>query len=430
MFASRDKENRVHAQQTTTAIKRFGQRKPISQQQTPSHKVAKIPFTVRRNDENKSLQRDPQQEKGRTDIREFTTPVATTARAPPRSRVINAGACKTSVLPTHLAEQKSRPSATGRPNERAQSIRTEPIPENVLDPAHSDFCPSPEYCPPPEVPLPDLPPIEDLADIDYEALFGGKRLFRGVGRSYNDDLADDGSSINAAKKDAEYERQMIEQEKCFLDQFKVEALHDLHIMAEPEAEVKRMIACGRKEGVSQSSKLNTVRSKQAAAALTENGTVQFPVLKRPVPRPSAKKPPFSALGIGKSVPLVRKTSVPKMKIVSRSTIGFPKARAVPSILPSKSINTEEKLTEPRQVDETKLDPETFRELYGTPPVDSDMWHRLMDIFLKAEKSPGDSTDNMDSITTKLDVFNLSDLINLPEAEDEVFQLPMPTGTEL
>lgn len=115
--------------------------------------------------------------------------------------------------------------------------------------------------------------------------------------------------------------------------------------------------------------ISTLRSREAAAALSA-----------PKPSTASARPaavPKSRLASASSVLMPKKTRVPSnpssmrntaAAATSNTTMGYSKGRSVSSTL-------REKTAEQPSSTSATLSPETYMQLYGPPPLGSDMWSR-------------------------------------------------------
>jgi hypothetical protein len=73
-----------------------------------------------------------------------------------------------------------------------------------------------------------------------------------------------------------------------------------------------------------------------------------------------------------------------------------------------------------KIDQSKIHPKDFRDLYGSPPIESDMWFRLKAYELLEKDGPDDEHDLTDDLFEP-DFFPFEN----SKLDDEDFQLPMP-----
>jgi hypothetical protein len=138
-----------------------------------------------------------------------------------------------------------------------------------------------------------------------------------------------------------------------------------------------------------------------------------------------RQEPFTAALPSRSRPL--QPSKPGPVNVSKNTIGFPKAKAPPSILPKSSRPLQPKSTNAQsrlQVHQDDIHPKDFVEAYGQPPVGSRMHDRLVRHQLLEEKIEADE----ESSVALFDEDDLDQLLRGDLAkydEEDVFQLEVP-----
>jgi hypothetical protein len=120
--------------------------------------------------------------------------------------------------------------------------------------------------------------------------------------------------------------------------------------------------------------VSTLRSREAAAALSGSLATTTPrVVSTPKPRVASLASSASALVMPKRharVPSnpssMRNTAA---SVNSRTTVGYSKGRSVSANLREKTAQAQKPQTS------QALSPETYMQLYGPPPLDSEMWTR-------------------------------------------------------
>lgn len=410
MLAARDQENLVHAQQASAAGKPLNQGIRALHPKTPG--PAKTPFRRALNDENKPLTLKGQKTglkdgPSKLDKNAFVTPAPT--RAPLGMKTTNArgNAFKTPApqQTTKLDKTVKKPSTARRSARSKITVaQSEPVQDDVLAQKADEAEPEYGYAPPPIVELPD-PPMEFEYNQDFPQ-FQGKNMFRGYGEIYCTSPTDkDGVSLRKKAEEETRKQRMAELERQASEAPSMPALPSEE---ELDARVDAMILAGPKH-----SRVNTVKAKSAAEALS---------------RPSSKVPSVAAKGTKASEqkrrPLssaVEPNATKRAPLaVSRGTIGFPKAKPAPSIIPKADQLRQKKPAQKPKVDQSKIHPKDFVRLYGQPPVESNMWFRLKEYELLEEAEGDDLADEL----FDTDFFPLS-AKNDEEDEDDVFQLPMP-----
>jgi hypothetical protein len=127
--------------------------------------------------------------------------------------------------------------------------------------------------------------------------------------------------------------------------------------------------------VARSRAVSTIKSRDAASALSTSARSIVPTTNRGRSVDlTAKKTP-SILASKKSV-VPPPTNPSYMRHAaatasSRTTVGYSKGRVVSSVLPSKSSQSSLKMKSSTSI----LSPEKYMELYGAPPMGSEMWER-------------------------------------------------------
>lgn len=283
-----------------------------------------------------------------------------------------------------------------RPSTARKSIKSkitiapsEPVKTDILGIDEYDV-PDIEYAPPPPKELPD-PPEDFMYDQTFPQ-FQGANMCRGWGEIYLDEPKDE---HGVPLRVREYESKCAEYDKEVERQIE----ESLKSMPDPDAELDKqvdaMIAAGPRKGSAKDSKVSTIRARGAVDALSCS---QVPTTATKSTTSSLqktkKKPTFSVLSAStKPEPTnpspMRHTAA---EAISRNTIGFPRARHAPSILPPKQkhVTTKTPVVPSSVPKQSELHPVRFRELYGEPPEGSDMWLRLREHeLLEAELGEDD-----------------------------------------
>jgi len=384
-----DQENLTHAHYTTAANKPLNQNIRALQPKTPGP-VSKTPFRPR-NDENVPLNT------GKAGKNAFVTPgpaPQTTKRAPLGAKTTNAKAAAFQTPAPgqqlkHPDQTAKKPSSTARRSIK-RKIHIEP--EAIAAPAdlqvEEEDEPDFGYAPPPIIPLPD-PPI-DFEGISYDAL-KPENFNRGIAEFYFQSPKDENGLSIALKKQEELHKKSLE--------------HDLaHLLEEPTRQdpdepAAAIISTGLiKPKPIQESKVSTLKARSASAALSQPSAPRTHAHQR---LPSAatretaasKQKRKSTFAVSRDE--IAATSTMPMPI-SRSTIGFPKAKKPASILPqiekqrsyegagvasASTVHAAQNQLENRS-DQSTISPRKFVQLYGEPPLESEMWFRLMELEVK------------------------------------------------
>lgn len=135
---------------------------------------------------------------------------------------------------------------------------------------------------------------------------------------------------------------------------------------------------------SQRPKMDTLRSKSAAAALAESGrkTVKPRTVTVPKARVTAlpAKKPSPVSGSATVRPLAGQHAV--ASATSKTTVGYSKGRRVSNTLKRSPLSASTfqsgSPSHPAASDKTRLSPAMYIQLYGVPPIGSDMWYRCHD----------------------------------------------------
>lgn len=416
MLAARDQENLVNAHQTTAASKPLNQSVRALNPKTPSN--FKTPFRAR-NDENKPIEFKGQKTvlkdgPSKLDKNAFQTPAPLQQRAPLGLKTTNAKAqpFKTPALQQNVKPIRSigRPSTTRRSGKSKITIApSEPVQTDILSEEEED--PDYGYAPPPIKELDD-PPEEIGYDTTFPQ-FQGKNMFVGYGQIYcRSPVDEDGISIRQKKE--EEDRRLADEERM-REASKPVQYPLLPTEEEQDAKVDAMIAAGPKPKVG-ASKVDTVRAKSAASMLSNPSRA---------PQTAALRPTKTSEQNSRSTrPLSTKTSTaqsvrPPPASVSKNTIGFPKAKAAPSIIPKGDQMRQKKPSKPAPIDQSKIHPREFVRLYGQPPEESTMWRRLTELELIEEDLKGAEDEEAEEVD---ELFGRDFVLGGGEDDDEVFQL--------
>jgi hypothetical protein len=410
MLAARDQENFVHAQQTTAAGKPLNQGIRALHPKTPG--PTKTPFRRALNDENKPLTLKGQKTvlkdgPSKLDKNAFITPAPN--RAPLGLKTANArgNAFKTPAPQQSIKLDKTvKKASTGRRSAKSKITvaPSEPVQNDVLAQVEEDSEPEYGYAPPPVVELPD-PPLEWGYNQDFPQ-FQGKNFFAGYGEVYCTSPTDE-NGISLRKK-AEEEKRKEAMEIWEREASIPPPMSSLPTDADLDAQVDAMIAAGPTR-----SKVDTVRARSAAEALSKPAPKVPSVAMKGTKSSEQKRKPLSSV----IDPASTRRNPPA---VSRDTIGFPRAKPAPSIIPKADQLRQKKTMQKPKIDQSKIHPKDFVRLYGQPPQESSMWFRLKEYELLEEQNADD--DLADEL---FDTDFFPPNTNYLEDEDDVFQLPMP-----
>jgi hypothetical protein len=279
-----------------------------------------------------------------------------------------------------------------------------------------DDVPDIEYAPPPPVELPDPPEVFEY-DQSFPQ-FKGSNFCRGFGEIYLTPPTDEhGVPLSVREyeeKCARYDKEVERQIRDSLDNMPDPGI-------ELDKKVDAMIAAGPRGNRPEDARIDTLRARRAADALSHSKVP--PVAMKPTASSSqkSKKATFSVLNTrkppGPSYPSPMRHVA--AEVVSKNTIGFPKARHAPSIIPpkTKQPTNNADATSQSPVKQSEIHPARFREVYGDPPEGSDMWVRLR----QHEMSMGHVVE-----CDKVDDRYGTNFFDPEEDDGEVFQLPIPS----
>jgi len=247
-------------------------------------------------------------------------------------------------------------------------------------------------------------------------------MFRGYGEIYLTSPKDEhGISLRLKREQEEYSQIQREEEERYFDRI-TESLRPGQL--DPNKQVEAMLAAGPKKPRIEESKVNTFKAKSAAQALSQpHFRLPSAVTKQTTASEQKKRGAVAARGV-KSVS--RLGEAPSTRsghaAISKNTIGFPKAKKAPSIVPrGEKKETMEGRSQPIKIDQSKMHPKVFRELYGSPPAESEMWFRLRE----CEESSDRNDDTDDDAAHELFDTDFFPFEQENDDGDGVFQLPMP-----
>ena len=418
MLAARDQENLVNTHRTTAAAKPLNQGARALNPKTPSN--LKTPFRASRNDENRQIDFNGQKPgvkdgPSKLDKNAFQTP-ALRERAPLGLKTTNAKGHQfktpAPLQQTNRPDRTANKASTARRSGRSKITiaPSEPVQTDILSEEEEDE-PDYGYAPPPIKELDD-PPIDFAYDQTFPQ-FKGANMFRGYGEIYCTSPTDEnGVSLRQKKED--------EEKRKFDEERMREASKPVHYPSLPsedelDAQVDAMIAAGPKRKVNES-RVDTVKARSAASLLSTSDAKLPSAATRPTKASEQKAKPTSKIPASQ-------TTRPMPANVSRNTIGFPRAKATPSIIPkSDQMRNKKPAVAPRNIgniDQSAIHPKDFLKLYGRPPAGSQMSHRLHEFELLGEelRQEGEEVDD--------ELFKAGFFGGLDEDDEDVFQLPMP-----
>jgi hypothetical protein len=337
-------------------------------------------------------------------------------RAPLGAKTTNAKghAFQTPALVQQTVKPK-RPSTTRRSVKSKITVApSQPVEVDVVAAEENDV-PDIEYAPPPTTELPDPP--ETFEYDQTLAQFQGANLCRGWGEIY---LAEHTDEHGVPLFFREYEEKCASYDREVERQVKESLKNVPHLDTELDKQVDAMIAAGPRYKPPEVSRIDTMRARGAADGLSHLKAPSVAIKPTASSLLKSRKPPFSVFS--SKVPPGPTNPSPMRHIaaeaVSKNTIGFPRARHAPSIIPQKpkQPTKDPKLSPKSLVRQQDIHPARFRELYGDPPEGSDMWVRLRQHELLMKE--------VGEYDVAGDLFDTN--FSPPEDnDDEVFQLPMP-----
>lgn len=427
ILAARDQENLVHNRQTTAAGKPLNQNIRALQAKTPGN--LKTPFRSAAHDENIPIGFKGQKTVGKDgpsklDKNAFVTPLPTRNRAPLGAKTTNAKARvfqtpAPAALNVKNCQTIQKRSTTRRSAKSKIAVaKSEPVETDILAKEPEEEEPDFGYAPPPPVELPD-PPIESEEDPELT-----EELRRGHGSFYYFGSPTDEHGMSLRLKREEEEWKKIDEERV---KKSLEGLDKpiFPTVDELNKQVDDMIAAGPKKKRSPLSRVDSTEARSAVAMLSEPQTRLPSAVMKPT-HASGQKQKGITPGVRSNRPAVPAASAsgrPNHAAVSKNTIGFPKAKKAPSIIP-RGVGAERSgaaaAPKPIKIDQASIHPRDFRDLYGSPPAESDMWFRLKQYEL-LENDPAKNDDDHEEELFDSDFFPFDNA----KLDDEDFQLPMP-----
>lgn len=287
---------------------------------------------------------------------------------------------------------------------------SEPVEADILSKDPDSEVPDVEYCHRPPIELPDLP--DEITYDENLPYLRGNNLCAGYSEVYDIPRDEHGVSLRERKEEEAHARilQRIE------DKMREEMAKPWSMEDDEYEAVDAMIAAGPMQTLNQSS---TMWAKGAVSALASQPQTRLPsVATKETASSMQKKKPTSSV-LGKKNYSLRPINPSEMRhnaavAASKTTMGYSKGRHVSSILPEKSVRASG--VNPVKLDQSKIHPLEFRELYGEPPVGSKMWDRFRQHGL-FDKEVEDDDEDLANQFWGTDTQG--------EEEEEIFQLPMP-----
>lgn len=374
MLARRDQENLVNTHQTAAAAKPLNQGVKQLAPKTPGRQ---IPLR----DENNPLAfgkntvkgNGARQENGKPGKLAPVTPMEPRNRAPLGVKTNN---------PKAKAPQTPAPFGgtlkPGNTNRRASTVRkktgptVQPSQTKVFTESAHDDVPDIEYMPPKPTDLPDIPD-----DITYDTTFPQfrpKNRALGMESVYGkQEVGRDGLTLkerkfreNSLKCDQLAEEMIMKQ----LDSINFnESSEEEHLKAPAPAPQPRTTRSKATPAAPRHTRtVSTLRSREAANALAAPKPSAAPLRVAPAPKsrlPSALMPKKKTR-VPTNPSSMRNTAA---AVTSNNTLGYSKGRSV-----SSTLHDDKEESKPSDT-HTTHSPETYIQLYGTPPLGSEMWTR-------------------------------------------------------
>jgi hypothetical protein len=291
-----------------------------------------------------------------------------------------------------------------------------PVEADILSKDPDSDVPDTEYCPPPATALPDPP--EDITYDEDLPYLRGKNICAGYSEVYDIARDEHGVSLAERKEDEAYARVLQQIE----DNFREEMAKPWPMEDEEDTIVDAMIAAGPKSALSHTDKIDTIRAKGVVSALASRPQTRLPSAATKDTASSMQKKKSIASVLGRKKTPLEPTNPSKMRhnaavAMSKTTMGYSKGRQVSAMLPEKSDQASG--IHPVMINQFKMDPSEFRELYGEPPVGSIMWERFRQHGLFGKETEVDDEDwagqpRGTDVQRELGA----------EVEEEIFELPM------
>lgn len=292
-----------------------------------------------------------------------------------------------------LKTQKTKHRGSSIKKPKKAGIEVHQAQPQVIDASDVDDVPDVEYAPPKpkgnlhpghtrevlsfntnitRLELPDYP-----EDITYDTTFPqfkGANMTRGWQKIYyHGDIGEDGLTDRQRK----FQEQMIASEKK-IDEMIQKQVDDIDLREllledkhEPLLEASSSKTYKKEHTRSSSAMLptraSTLKARNAAAALSRPGssaTTRSDTVRSSSAAVKTRKTPAPQTNVSNARHAVATAS-------SRTTVGYSRGRSVSSALPNKPTTTGKKPSQPKAI----VSPETYVQLYGAPPVGSEMWAR-------------------------------------------------------
>ncbi|KGO77490.1 hypothetical protein PITC_037980 [Penicillium italicum] len=386
MLALRDQENLVNTHQTAAAAK------PLNQSKQLAPKTPGKP----RNDENNPLAFGNRTAKGNGNRQDngkpgnaFMTPMVKD-RAPLGMKTTNLKANNLQT-PAPFGGTTKQPK-TNRRQSTAQKIRkAAPVAQQAQTKVHIDAAvddvPDIEYMPPKPRDLPDLPD-----DVTYDTTFP---QFRPKNRALGLESVYGKQQVGRDGLTAKQRKFKEDSAACdkMVDDMIMKQLEDVGFESSGESESTaalqpNAIPPKRPATTRHTRSMSTLRARDAVGALAGPQSTATPrVALTPKPRVASLASSLVMHKRQARVPSNPSSMRNTAASVNSRTVGYSKGRSVSSTLREKQSQTQ-KLSS-SQI----LSPETYMQLYGTPPLDSEMWTRCK--TAGCFDAPGETTPELE-----------------------------------
>ncbi|OOQ90828.1 hypothetical protein PEBR_02781 [Penicillium brasilianum] len=378
MLALRDQENLVNTHQTAAAAKPLNQGINKIPPKTPGKSV---PL----NDENNPRAfgkgtikgSKSRQENGKPALNAFVTPGETKHRAVLGNKTTN---LKTNAFKTpgpfggtsKPEKTNNRRTSTAQRIKKAAPVTQQAQAKVYIEAAH-DEVPDIEYMPPKATALSDEPD-----DVTYDTTFPQfKPQNRALGLESvygKQEIGSDGLT----KRQRKFQEDSVKCDKMInetimkqLDNISFSERTEDAAVSIPKSRLQSTHRRAPSTSVRPTRQIPTIRSREAAAALAAPRPSSAPVRTVAVPKSRVASAASVLMPQKKSRAPTNPSSMRSTAatVTSNSTVGYSKGRSVSSTL------RETASAQKAATSEALLSPETFMQLYGKPPLDSEMWLR-------------------------------------------------------
>ncbi|KAJ5096915.1 hypothetical protein N7456_007636 [Penicillium angulare] len=393
MLALRDQENLVNTHQTVAANKPLNQGVKQLAPKTPGRKV-------RLNDENNTIAFGKQTVKGNGNGKPakdvFQTPMDTKNRAPLGNKTTN---LKAKGLQTPapfggtLKPEKTNRKASTQKVKKAAPVTQQPQTKVHVDTVQDDV-PDIEYMPPKPRDLPDIP--DDLAYDTTYPQFKPRNRAIGLESVYGrQEVGSDGLT----RKQRKFQEDSIKCDK-YVDEMINKQLDNVGFgetsedetisqpLQAPQGPTTRSRVASSTPSHARS--ISTLRSREAAAALSAPKVRPTPARVAAAPKPSLASSllmPKKHARVPSNPSIMRNTAAAAN---ANTTVGYSKGRSVSSTMRQNAAS--------EQSAKTKLSPETYVQLYGLPSMGSEMWIRCKAAgYFDTDENAGQELEDSPSI---------------------------------